>query len=163
MSRLDPDEEEREEPRGSVDPTGPAPLVVTGVVGLVLGWSLRPLAIRFGYPEPAVTWGSIGLLFFVAAAVGISAYVTWRVVRRERFALQHHQAVNRLALGKASALVGALLTGGYLGYAVAQLGVGDPASSERLWHAALAALASILITVAALLLEHACRVPRRDD
>ena len=44
----------------------------------------------------------------------------------------HHQAVNRLALGKACALVGALLLGGYLGYALAQLGVGDAASALRL-------------------------------
>ena len=36
--------------------------------------------------------------------------------------------MNRLVLGKACALVGALALGGYLGYAVAQLGVADPAA-----------------------------------
>ena len=44
-----------------------------------------------------------------------------------------------------------------------QLGVANPASDTRLWHALLAALAALSATVAALLLEHACRVPDGDD
>jgi len=78
-------------------------------------------------------------------------------------ALAAHQAVNRLVLGKTCALVGALLLGGYAGYALAQLGVGTPAAQERLLRSSLAALAALAMTGAALLLEHACRVrePRR--
>jgi len=157
-----PDEEpDREPPRGTIEVTGPGPLVVAGVIGLVLGWSIRPLALRFGYAEPAVSFTAIGGLFFVAAIIGGTAYVTRRTVRSSRFDLAHHQAVNRLALGKACALAGSLVLGGYLGYAVAQLGVGDPASDLRLWRSLLAALGALCVTVAALLLEHACRVP--DD
>ena len=81
-------------------------------------------------------------LFFVAAVVGGTAYVTRRTVRRDRFDLAHHQAVNRLVLGKACALVGALVVGGYLGYALAQLGVDEPAADVRLWRSLLAALAA---------------------
>jgi hypothetical protein len=84
-------------------------------------------------------------------------------VLRDRFALAHHQAVNRLVLGKACALAGALLVGGYLGYALAQLGVGDPASATRLWRSCVAALAAGAVTCAALLLEAACRVPRDPE
>jgi hypothetical protein len=143
--------------------TGPGPLVLFGVLGLVGGWSVRPLSIRMGFVEPPVRLAAVAALFFVAAVVGGSAYLTRRVVRRERSALAHHQAVNRLVLGKACALAGALVTGGYLGYALAQLGVGDPASESRLWRSLVAAVAGLALCVAALLLELACRVPPEDD
>lgn len=159
----DRDEPRGEEPRGTVRPTGPAPLVTVGVVGLVAGWALRPLALRLGYVEPVVTWLSVNVLFFVAAIVGASAYLTRRTVRRDRFALANHQAVNRLVLAKACAIVGALLVGGYVGYAVSQLGQSDPGSVTRLWRSGLAALGGAALTAASLLLEAACRVPRRED
>jgi hypothetical protein len=163
VSQPDTDEErEPDPPQGRILPTGPGPLVVAGVIGLVLGWSIRPLALRFDYPEPSVSFTSIGALFFVAAIIGATAYSTRRTVRRNRLDLAHHQAVNRLVLGKACALVGALALGGYLGYAVAQLGVSAPAADERLWHALLGALGALAATVAALMLEHACRVPDDD-
>ena len=67
--------------------------------------------------------------------------------------------MNRLVLGKACALVGALALGGYLGYALAQLGVADPPPTPgcgaRCWRRS----APSPLTVAALLLELACRVP----
>ncbi len=156
----EPDEEpEQEPPSGRIQVTGPGPLVVAGVIGLVLGWSIRPLALRFGYVEPDVSFTAIGGLFFVAAVIGGTAYFTRRTVRSHRSDLAHHQAVNRLALGKACALAGSLVLGGYLGYAVAQLGVGDPASDLRLWRSLLAALGGGCVIAAALLLEQACRVP----
>ena len=101
----------------------------------------------------------MALLLFVAAIIGGSAYLTRRTVQRNRAALPHHHAVNRLVLGKACALVGALLLGGYAGYGLAQLGVGDPAALTRLWRSGLGVLASGAVLVTALLLEHACRVP----
>ena len=45
---------------------------------------------------------------------------------------------------------------------MAQLGVGDPAATLRLWRSGLAAVGAVLICAAALLLELACRVPRDD-
>jgi uncharacterized protein DUF3180 len=158
VSAPEPDEE-LEAPQSRIRPTGPGPLVVIGVLGLVVGWAVRPVCLRLGYSEPNISLVSVGLLFFAAAIIGGSAYLTRRTVRRDRFALAPHQAVNRLVLGKASALVGALLTGCYLGYAVAQLGVDNPASVARLWRSSLAALGAALVTAAALLLEQACRVP----
>ncbi len=80
-------------------------------MGLVGGWLLRPMALRVGFVEPRVGWGTIGLLLFLAASVAATAWVTRRTVRRDRAALPHHTAVNRLALGKACSLVGAVLTG----------------------------------------------------
>ncbi len=150
-------------PSGQIAATGPRPLVVAGVLGLVLGWGMRPLTLQLGYAEPRVALLSVALLLFAAAIVGATALLTRRTVRRDRFALAHHQAVNRVALGKACALVGAFLAGGYLGYAVAQLGVADPGASTRLWHAGLAVLAATLLCLAALQLEQACRVPDDPD
>jgi hypothetical protein len=151
-----------EEPDGSVRVTGPGPLVGFGVVGLIGGWAVRPLCIRFGYVEPSVPIAAIGALFFVAALVGGSAYLTRRVVRGDRSSLEHHQAVNRLVLGKACALAGALVAGGYLGYALAQLGVEGPAADTRLWRALVAGVGGLTVCAAALLLELACRVPPKD-
>jgi hypothetical protein len=155
------EDEEPEPPQGRIRLTGPGPLVVAGVLGLVVGWAVRPLCLRLGYAEPDISLPTIGLLFFAAAIIGGSAYLTRRTVLRDRFALAPHQAVNRLVLGKACAMVGALLTGAYLGYAMAQLGVGDPASADRLLRSCVAALGAGAVTGAALLLERACRVP--DD
>jgi hypothetical protein len=161
VSVPEPDEE-LEPPSGRIRPTGPGPVVTAGVVGLLIGWAVRPLCLRMGYAEPDISLVSVGLLYFAAAIIAGSAYLTHRTVQRDRFALAHHQAVNRLVLGKACALVGALLTGAYIGYAVAQLGVGDPAAGIRLWRSFVAALGAAAVTAAALLLELACRVPRDE-
>ena len=81
-------------------------------------------------------------------------------VRHER--LEPHRAVNRLVLGRAAALVGALVAGGYAGYAVSW--IGDPAelAGQRILRSAVAVAAGITTMVAALLLERACRVQKRD-
>jgi hypothetical protein len=160
VSQHAPDREP-DPPPGHLRSTGPAPLVVAGVLGLVVGWAIRPVCLRLGYAEPDVSFTAIGGLFFVAAIIGGTAYVTRRTVRGNRSQLAHHQAVNRLVLGKACALAGALVLGGYVGYALAQLGVGDPAADTRFWHSLIAALGAVGVTAAALLLELACRVP--DD
>ena len=163
MSRSPDQDEEPELPQGTITPTGPGPLVIAGVLGLVLGWAVRPFCLRMGYAEPDVSLLTIGLLFFAAAIIGTTAYLTRRTVQRNRFDLAHHQAVNRLVLGKACAIAGGFLLGAYLGYALAQLGVGDPASATRLWRSCLAALGAGLVMGSALLLELACRVPRPPE
>ena len=148
---------------GRIGPTGHRTLVVLLLVGLVGGWALRPLALRAGVVEPRIGWGTIGLILFLAAAVGVTAWTTRRTVRRDRSALGHHQAVNRLALGQACSLVAAFLLGGYAGYGMAQLGLSDPSAESRLLHAGAAAVGSALLLGAALLLQHACRVPGNDS
>ncbi len=132
-------------------------------MGLVVGWAVRPVALQTGLSEPRVPLTAIAVLFLMAALVGGTAFVTRRTLRRSRFDLPHHQAVNRLVLGKACALAGALVLGGYLGYAVSQLGVSSPAAGTRLWRSLVAAAGGLLLMVLALLLELACRVPKQDD
>lgn len=147
---------------GRLQPTGAGPLAFFAVIGLILGWSLRPLSLRWGYNEPVISTGSVLALFFLAALVAVTAYVTWRG-RRDGVQVSAHHAVNKLVLGKACARLGAAVFGGYLGFAIAHIGVsgGDQVTSQ-IWHASLAAAAGALLSAGALLLEHACRVPPTD-
>ncbi|HET8561594.1 MAG TPA: DUF3180 domain-containing protein [Marmoricola sp.] len=133
-----------------------------GVVGLVAGWAIRPLSLGLGTTEPDVTWLAIGLVFFMAAVVGGAAYLTWRTLHRQRRRLPANRAVNRLVLGKACALAGASIAGGYFGYALAQVGVtASDVADTRLWHSVVAGVGGLVLMAASLLLERACRV--RDE
>lgn len=157
------DEQEPPEPAGRVGLTGPGPLVCCGLVGLAAGWSVRPVCLRAGWVVPDVSWVAIAAVYFVAAVVAGAAYLTWRTLHRDRGRLPVHQAVNRLVLGKASAMVGAAVAGGYLGYAIAHVGIDSPSASGQVIRSGLAALAGVLVLLAGLALERACRVRDADE
>ena len=53
--------------------------------------------------------------------------------------LEPHRAVNRLVMAKACALVGALVAGGYAGYALTWLGMEAELADQRLLRSAIAA------------------------
>jgi hypothetical protein len=147
---------------GRIRPTGPGPLVVIGVVGLVIGWAVRGQAIRSGAAAPGVSWLAVGTAFFVAAVMGGVAYLTWRTVQRQHLRLSPQQGVARLVLGKAIARLGALGLGGYVGVAISYFGVDGEHTSGTIARALLAALGAAAALVSGLLLEHACRVPSDD-
>ncbi len=147
---------------GRIKPTGPGPLVVAGLVGLVLGWSIRGWAIRSGSTTPGVSWLAVGTVFFVAAVVGGVAYLTWRAVQRDRLRLTAQQGVARLVLGKAVARLGAFGVGAYLGVAISHFGVDGEHTGSTIVRAVLAALGAGLALASGLLLEHACRVPSEE-
>ncbi|MEX0426280.1 DUF3180 domain-containing protein [Nocardioides sp. DS6] len=145
-------------------PISAAAITVWGIVGLVGGWLLHPIAEHWRGVAPVVTWAQPLVLVLIAAILGGTAWITWRQlhVRRER--LEAHRAVNRLVLARTCTLVGALLAGGYLGYAVSWLGYSnDPLAQERLVRSVVAGVAGLVILVAARLLEHACRVHEEKD
>lgn len=151
------------EPRpGSLRPTNGGTLALCGCLGLVGGWAYRWLVEQTGGVAPLVTWLQVLVLLFFAAALAAVAWTTWRQLQRDSTFLEPHRAVNRLVLAKASALVGALVAGGYAGYALSWLGRGDELADERMVRSGVAALAGVLILLAALTLERACRV-RADD
>jgi hypothetical protein len=145
---------------GHVRPTSAGVLVAWGLTGLVGGWLLRPLARRLADAAPVVTWPQVVALFLAALVLAVTAWTTHRAVR-DRHLLEPHRAVNRLVLAKACALVGALVAGGYAGYAVSWLGLEAELAGQRVLRAGLAALGGVLTCAAALLLERACRV--RDE
>ncbi|MEP9385006.1 DUF3180 domain-containing protein [Nocardioides sp. KR10-350] len=149
---------------GSLRPVSGAAIAIWAVIGLVGGWALHPIWESWRGVAPVVTWVQPLVLYLIAAILGGTAWITWRQLHVHRTQIEPHRAVNRLVLARACTLVGALLAGGYLGYAVSWLGYsGDPLAHERLLRSVLAGVAGILVTVAARLLEHACRVHEDED
>ena len=147
---------------GALRPTPLLSLLGWALVGLVGGWAVHPLSERLGVVPPLVTAPQPLALLLLAAILGYVAWATHRAVQVRRERLEAHKAVNRLVLARASALVGALVGGGYLGYAISW--IGDPAelADERLVRSLIATGCAAAAMVAALLLERACRV-RKDD
>ena len=125
------------------------------------GWLLHPLSDRAGTP-PVVSWLQPLALLLVAGILGYTAYATHRQVRLRRDLLLPHQAVNRLVLARACAFVGALVLGGYLGYALSWVGDDAELADERIWRSGAASFAGLMIVITALLLERACRVGSDD-
>ena len=163
---LDPPDEDEEEQQpsggGRLQPTSPGAVTAWAAVGLVGGWLLHPVAERAQGTAPIVTWLQPLALFLVAAILGATAWITWRQLQVRREWLEPHQAVNRLVLARSCVLVGALVAGGYFGYA-AELArcrrrAGRPAGVAI----GRGGVAGVSIVVTALLLERACRV-RSDD
>ena len=151
-------EPEEPEPAGTLRPTSPGVVTAWGVAGLVGGWLLHPLSEEVRGQALLVQWVQPAALLLLAVAVGITAWHTWRAVQVRREHLEPHQAVNRLVLGRAAALVGALVAGGYAGYALSWVGSDAELAGERMLRSALAAVAGGLVVVGGLILERACRV-----
>jgi hypothetical protein len=165
----DPDPErepvpEPPEPEGRIGTTGPGPLLALGLIGLVLGWALRPVSVEVKGAAPTVGWIPVLALFLVAAIVAAVAWSTYRALHVHGVRLPPHQAVNRLVLAKSCALAGALVAGGYFGYALSWVGVTEgELAGQRLMRSVLAGVAGVLIVAGSLALERACRVSRSDD
>jgi hypothetical protein len=154
---------------GRLRPTAPTTLATLGLVGLVHGWAVRPLSLALDDPAPRVGWLPPLALLMVAAILGYAAWATHRMLQRPADGarpvgrLLPHQAVNRLVLAKSCALVGALVGGGYVGYALVWVGSAAEKGGERILHSAVAGVAGGLMVVASLLLERACRVRKDED
>ncbi len=157
------DEDEPEQPEGTLQPLSYAVITTWAVAGLVLGWLWHPVAERLTGTAPVISWAQPAALWLVAGVIGITWWQTHRAVQVRRERLEPHQAVNRLVLARAGALVGALVAGGYAGYAVSW--IGDPAelAGQRILRCGVAVVAGIAMVVGALLLERACRVRKRED
>lgn len=149
-------------PEHKLGPTPPSVIGVCVIVGLVGGWSLHLISARAGNP-PLVGWLPTVTLAFVDAALGATAWLTWRALQRDRGRLFPHEAVNRLAMAKACVIVGSLCAGGYAGYALSWVGDKAELAGERMTHSIAAALAGALMVLIALGLERACRVRDEDE
>lgn len=153
-----------EEPSGPPQPgrvaaTSVGAVIAWGLLGLVGGWLVRPIFGYFGNPAPIVTWVQVGAAFLIAALLGLVAWHTWRSLHVRHTRIEPHVAVNRLVMAKASLLVGAVVVGGYAGYALSWVGVSAELGDQRMLRSGLAALGGVAIVIAAALLERACRVP----
>ena len=94
------------------------------------------MSIRLGGTAPTVGWLPVLALAFVALVMVSVAWSTHRSLHRRHERLQPHHAVNRLVLAKSCSLAGALVAGGYLGYALSWLGLTDAElAHQRMVHA----------------------------
>ncbi len=133
------------------------------MVGLVAGWAVRPVTAALDLTAPRVTWLQVLALYLVAAILLVMARATHRALQQGRQRLRPHEAVNRLVLAKSCAFVGALMAGGYLGYALTWVGISAELASERIWLSLAAAAGAALSVVGALLTERACRIKGDDE
>ncbi len=161
---LDP--RRKPEPQPTLRPTRITTLVLVTLVVAFLAWWLTD--VYYG-DLPPLTWfpsltvAAIALLE-CAAAVNTKA----RLDRKPGTEPVQPLVVARfVALAKASALLGAVYVGGHAGFAVWVYGHSaliDQAKRDTPV-AIIGVCAGVLLAVAALWLEHACRVPKppRDD
>lgn len=140
-------------------PTSPTVLLGVALAGVVLGRLVRPAIEWAGGLAPVVGWSQASVLAVVAAVLLATARATRAALPAHRVAEQPQLAVNRLLLARASAVVGALVGGGYVGYAVAWLGDPSQLADQRVLRSLLTAVAAAVVVLSAVLLERACRVP----
>jgi hypothetical protein len=149
---------------GSIKITPPRALAVAALFGALAGWLVVAAANGFDLVAPQVPWTAPVGLFLITALVGVIAYSTFQRIHVRRQRIEPQRAVAFLVLGKASALAGALVAGGYLTYALMFITRLDAAAPrDRVIKSAVAAVAGIALAIAGLLLERACRVPKSDD
>jgi uncharacterized membrane protein len=151
-------------PTGSVNLTPSRALAVAALFGAIAGWLVVITANALDLSPPRVPWTTPVAVILVAALVGALAYSTYQRlhVRGER--MDPQRAVAFLVLGKSSALAGAVVAGGYLAYALMFVTRMDAATPrERVIRSLVAMGTGIVLSVAGLLLERACRVPRDPD
>lgn len=151
-------------PGGSVEATPPLALLVAALFGGLAGWLVVVVTNAFGGIPPEVPWTAPVGLVVVTALVGALASSTHQRIQVRRERVEPSRAVALLVLGKASALAGAVVAGGYLAYAVMFLTRLDAAAPrDRVIRSVVAALVGLGLVAAGLLLERACRVPRGAD
>ncbi len=144
--------------------TPPRALAVAALFGGLAGWLLVVSANALDIIPPTVPWTAPLALLLIAALVAMLAYSTRQRIQVRRERMEPQRAVAFLVLGKASALAGALVAGGYLGFAlnfVARLDAVGP--RDRVIRSGVAIVVGIGLGIAGLALERACRVPGADD
>jgi len=152
-----------EQPGGSVKLTPFRALVVAALFGGLAGWLLVVTANAFDLIPPEVPWTAPIGLILLAALVGALAYSSHQRIQVRRERMEPSRAVAFLVLGKASALAGALVAGGYFGFALMFLTRIDAvAPRDRVIRSGIAVVAGIALCIAGWALERACKIPGED-
>lgn len=149
---------------GPVTTTPRRALVVAALFGGLAGWLVAVTTQALDVVPPDIPWTAPIGLVLVAALVGALAWNTHQQIQVRRQRVEPNRAVAYLVLGKASALAGALVAGGYLGFGinfVARFEAEGP--RERVVRSLVAIVAGVGLCVAGLLLERACKVPGHEE
>ena len=144
--------------------TTPKALAVAAIFGALTGWLVVVVANALDLVPPYVPWTAPAALVVSAALVGALAWSTHQRIQVRKERVEPERAVAFLVLGKASALAGAVIAGGYLAFALMFVGRWDAAGPrERVIRALVAVVVAVGLSIAGLLLERACRVPGGED
>ncbi len=150
-------------------PTRLPTLAAIAAIAAAVGWSAGLLIDGSGSTLPRVPPGAAGVLGLLAAVlVGLALTTRSRLaaLRERRPAARPLNALataRYVVLARASSPVGAAMAGGYGGYALyLATNLDGPGRSELASPALAAAVAALAVMVAALFLEHACRVRGGD-
>lgn len=143
-------------------PTGWRVLLGLAVVGAAVGWAVVSIVKSWSGAPPNVPWTAPLTLGALAAGFAVAAVTLRPRLRREEGhrPLDPFTAARTAVLAMAGSRAGAVLAGGYAGYAVYLLA--DLSTSYRrslLFPVGLSILAAVALTVAALWLERVCRIP----
>lgn len=150
--------------QGNVRPTSVRDLLMSGLAGGIAGWLVVKIADTVDATPPQVPWSAPIALLLAAAFVGILAWRTHQQIQVRHERPESSTAVALLVLGKASAMAGVAVAVGYLGFAlhfIDRIDVSAP--RERVIRAGVAIVAGVVLCVAGLLLERACKVPPGKD
>jgi hypothetical protein len=148
-----------------VRPTRIPALLLAVLLTAAFGYLLAETAYARIPPLPALAPVSLGLLAVLEA--GLAYVVRGKVRGRAGAGRPMHplQVARAAVLAKASSLGGALFAGAYGGIFLWTFGrrgtVATYSADARV--SGLSAGAAVLLVVAALLLERACRIPRQPD
>ncbi len=149
---------------GSVRPTSRRLLIAIAGLGAALGVTMVKAIESGGGVAPTVSWLTLVAWAFLAALLFAAARNTHQRIQVRRERVEASRAVFLLLIGKASAFVGALCTGVYAGFALSFLeAVSSSGPRNRVITAGVAAVVSVLVVTAGLLLERACRIPEDPD
>jgi hypothetical protein len=149
---------------GALKTTPPLAIGVAALFGGLTGWLIVVGARALGVSPPQVPWTAPVAVIVVAVGVGALAWQTYHRIHRLRLRMDPQRAVSFLVLGKASALGGALVGGGYLVYALMFLARMDGESPrERVILSLIAVAGGVLLCAAGMLLERACKIPKGES
>lgn len=144
-------------------PTRIPAVAVTLIVVAALTWAL----VRFLYSSlPLLPWTMLPSLLLLALGELYTALLTRARIQRRPGTkpIEPLVAARLAALGKASAYAAAVLAGVFGGMAIYLVSSWDKPTPRRdLFVSGGTALSAIVLIVAALLLEHACRVPKGPE
>ncbi len=149
--------------RSGMRPTNPATLLLAGLVAGALAYLL--FQAEYG-ALPDLPWLPPVSIFALAVVEAVLARSTRaRIERRPGAPRVDPLSVARfVVLAKASALAGALIAGAYTGIVLYLLRHRElTAASDDTPPAVAGLVGGLALVVAGLLLERACRVPRRPD
>jgi hypothetical protein len=146
-------------------PTRVGPLVLLAAVAFAVSTAALQLRLAAGGTTAAPPVVAVVMIAGLAVAVLVVAWPVrrWNAGERDR-PINPLRAARTVALAKAAALAGAVLTGGWLGY----VGVALPfvtlqSQPGRVLASAAVVAASIGLTVAGLVAERWCMIPPEDD